>query len=194
MTVNSTRRKPAARSAPEHARPRRAAADFIYRAEDSIGFQMRITLRDIRRLLRQVLATEGLTMGVWFFLRVLWEEDGMTQKEITARVGMMQPTAAKALLALERDGLVELSRDPRDRRKMRIFLTRKGWRLKDTLLPKVALVNNEIALAGFSKAEIAVLWKFLERIRANAEARPAPALLRRLGIRAWDDGEDVDNS
>jgi DNA-binding MarR family transcriptional regulator len=159
-----------------------------YRAADSIGFLMRVTLRSVRRMLRSCLHAEGLTMAVWFYLRVLWEEDGLTQKELTERVGFMQPTSVNALKALQRDGFVTLTRDKQDRRKMRVFLTAKGRGLKRRLLPRVAYINDQIALKGFAPSEIDHLREYLIRIRANVDAHLNPENGRN---RAMDDADDA---
>ncbi len=44
----------------------------------------------------------GLKRGQWYFLRVLWTEDGLSQRELSARVGTMEPTTVIALRSMER--------------------------------------------------------------------------------------------
>ena len=62
------------------------------------------------------LAEHGVSHGHWSFLRVLWEEDGLSQRELSTRVGMMEPTTVIALRGMEKAGLVRRSRSSADRR------------------------------------------------------------------------------
>ena len=80
------------------------------------------------------IATYGVTRGQWYFLRVLWTADGLSQRELSARVGMMEPTTAVALRSMERSRLIRRLRADDDRRKVRVFLTAKAKRLRDELL------------------------------------------------------------
>jgi len=41
------------------------------------------------------------------FLRVLWIIDGLSQRELSARVGVMEPTTVIALRSMECAGLIE---------------------------------------------------------------------------------------
>lgn len=105
-------------------------------------------LRDVHRayvrVLQHRIAPHGVSMGQWFFLRALWEEDGLTQRELSQRVGMMEPTTVTALNSMERRGLVERRRNVQDRRKVNIFLTAKGRSLRDVLIP----VAREVELVA----------------------------------------------
>ena len=130
---------------------------------------MRATFRGMRAVLRSRLHAAGLDLGIWFHLRVLWEEDGLTQKELSHRVDDLQPSSAAALRLLEQSELVRLEKDPRDKRKVRIFLTGKG-RAKRRVLREVEEVNERIVLAGFSAEDASQLKDFLRRIRANVAA------------------------
>src|SRR6266511_889072 len=64
---------------------------------ESSGYLVRDAHRAFQRLLERRIAAYGVTRGQWYFLRVLWNEDGLTQRELSARVGMMEPTTVIAL-------------------------------------------------------------------------------------------------
>lgn len=146
------------------------ALDLSYPVADSIGFLMRSTMRVMRQVLRARLREAGLDLGVWFYLRVLWEEEGLTQKELTQRVDDLQPSSVAALRSLEKSDLVRLDKDPRDKRQIRVFLTSKGRAQKRRMLRDVEEVNERIALAGFSASEARQLREYLRRMRTNAAA------------------------
>lgn len=136
------------------------------RAEESIAYHLRDTYRALARVFQVETERVGVDMGVWMFLRSLWQEDGLTQKELTERAGLMQPSTSAALKQMERRGLVRQTVDAEDRRKVRIFLTPKSRALLEKLIPTAAKVRRQ-AMSDFSKEEVALLLEMLRRIRAN---------------------------
>jgi DNA-binding MarR family transcriptional regulator len=110
-----------------------------------------------------------VSSGQWRFLRVLWREDGITQRELSRRVGMREPTTVIALKSLERSGFVTRAKSEADRRKVHVFLTPTARALQPVLLPAVAEVND-VALAGLTDAEVAVLRKALTLVGRNLAA------------------------
>ena len=103
-------------------------------------------------------------MGHWFFLRVLWEQEGLTQAELSKRAGIMTPRTVTALNDLEKRGLVERKPHPSDKRKYNVFLTREGRALERQLLP-YAIEVNRMAAASLQPAEVASLRQSLKAIR-----------------------------
>src|SRR5579863_553203 len=97
---------------------------FNYPPEDSVGHQVRWAHRALQRDLEERLRPFGITTGMWYFLRVLWEEDGLSQRELSDRVGTTEPTTVTALHAMEKRGLAVRVPHNSDRRKFQIFLTR----------------------------------------------------------------------
>ena len=133
---------------------------------NSMGYLTRIAFRAFSRALEIRTSPHGVSSGQWRFLRVLWREDGLTQRELSRRVGMREPTTVIALKSLERSGFVLRRKSVEDRRKVHVYLTPQAKGLQKVLLPAVAEVNA-IALAGLSKAEIAVLRKALVQVGRN---------------------------
>jgi len=138
----------------------------------SVGYQIRQTHRAFQRALQTRIASFGVTLGMWYFLRVLWIRDGLTQRELSQRLGMMEPTAVTALKSMEREGLIKRMRNPGDRRKVHIYLTARGRALRKHLLPFAREVND-VALKGVSPDEVDALRKLLMRMRSRLEADAA---------------------
>lgn len=132
----------------------------------SVGYQVRITHRLIQRALQARISRHGVTLGMWYFLRVLWEEDGITQREISRRIGTMEPTTLSAIMAMERSGLVRRVRNAGDRRKINIFLTEWGRSLEAQLLP-AAIDVVETSVKGLSDREVASLLGMLGIMQRN---------------------------
>ena len=141
---------------------------------EGVGDDVAQLLRDAQRSLSRALADRigghGVTIGQWYFLRALWEEDGLTQRELSQRVGMMEPTTVAALNGMERRNLVKRVRNTRDRRKINIHLTDKGQSLRNKLMPCEEEVN-QLAVDGLTSSERRSLQKALQLVARNLSAR-----------------------
>lgn len=149
-----------------------ARGRFAYSAEESLGHQVRWTHRALQRELESQIRPYGITIGMWGFLRALWEEDGLTQRELSERVGTREPTTVTALHAMEKRGLVIRVQNTADRRKSNIYLTAPARSLRELALPTAREVNR-VAAASLTRAEIATLKRLLTRIRANLNTAAA---------------------
>ncbi len=165
MTASTPRRKSATA---EHASA--TSADDLLPFETSFGYQIRQTNRLVSRYLQQKIAPYGLTLGMWYFLRALWNEDGLTQRELSVIVGTMEPTTLTAIRAMERAGLVRREQNKDDRRKLNIYLTERGHALKPQLLPLAKAVVDD-AVSGFSEDERAAFLRYLADVQDNLRTR-----------------------
>jgi MarR family transcriptional regulator, organic hydroperoxide resistance regulator len=156
-------RKPAGKSL------RGARLDHYTSTRESVGFVVREVWRLFARCLQPRIAREGVTIGMWFALRMLWDEDGMTQRELGERVGINGPTMVMALNSMERAGLVKRVQNRTDRRKINVFLTERGRKLKNKLWPMAAEVLA-LGLSGLTRKQVQSLSKMLTQIRVNLES------------------------
>jgi MarR family transcriptional regulator, organic hydroperoxide resistance regulator len=152
-------------SAKAKSSPRRAK-EFPPRI--SSGYLVRDAHRAFQRLLERRIAAYGVTRGQWYFLRVLWNADGLSQRELSARVGMMEPTTAIALRSMERSGLIRRRRGNDDRRKVRLYLTAKAKRLRDELLTLARGITEE-AKQGIAVRDLACFRRVITRMTANLD-------------------------
>ena len=136
---------------------------------ESVGYQIRATHRALQRFLQLKIESYGVTLGMWYFLRVLWHEEGLTQRELSRRVGTMEPTTLNAILSMERGGFVRRIRSKKDRRKWHVFLTAKGRKLKSELIPLAKEVVNT-AVQSLTRAETKQLLAGLAEIQKNLHA------------------------
>jgi DNA-binding MarR family transcriptional regulator len=151
---------------PGKAKPARRAADFPPRL--SSGYLVRDAHRAFQWLLERRIAPYGVTRGQWYFLRVLWINDGLSQRELSARVGMMEPTTVIALRSMEKAGLIRRVRSDDDRRKARVLLTAKAKRLRNELLD-VARTITEEAEEKISTRDLASFRRVIARMTANLD-------------------------
>lgn len=146
--------------------PQETTGDEALPLERSVGYQVRMTHRALQRYLQIKIKPHGVTLGNWYFLRALWHEDGLTQRELSRRIGTREPTTMTAILAMEAGGLVKRVRNRGDRRKQNVFLTAKGRRLKSKLLPLAREVVST-ATTGLNEREIGLFLGFLGTVQRN---------------------------
>ena len=138
----------------------------LSKLESSVGYLIRDTHRLISRRLDKRLQSSGISIGQWYILRVLWNKDAITQREIATRIGMSEPNIVTALRDLEAQGIVARQIDDQDNRRRIVRVTRKGKTLKSRLMPAAVAVNADI-MKGFSDADHAAFIDLLLRIRSN---------------------------
>jgi DNA-binding MarR family transcriptional regulator len=135
-------------------------------AEQSFGYLLRHTSRMAQRLLQDKIESHGITLGQNFILRELWEDDGLTMRELATRLRILDPTVATTVDSLEARGLVVRERSEEDRRRVHARLTEKGKALRTTLLRYAAEVNRT-ALEGIPAEDVAHVKATLLKVKQN---------------------------
>ena len=133
---------------------------------DRFAHLIKDATRGLTRALQLRLTEHSVSFGHWTFLRILWEEDGLTQRELSERAGLMEPTTFSALKAMEQLGYVVRRQQPDSRKKVYVFLTPTGRALRDKLVPLAEEVN-QIAVEGIDPAIIAAARDMLLTIIRN---------------------------
>ena len=146
--------------------PTEAATEAILRhwreavPNDRLAHLIKDATRGLVRALQMRLAEYAVSFGHWTFLRILWESDGLTQRELSVQAGLMEPTTFSALKAMEKLGYIVRRQRPDNRKNVHVFLTPKGRALKAKLVPLAEEVN-EIAVRGISAADVAATRRAL---------------------------------
>jgi MarR family transcriptional regulator for hemolysin len=112
------------------------------------------------------LANETITVGNWYYLRILWQKDGISQQELSNLVGVSSTTAVPAIDNMERAGLIARIPDPTDRRKFKIVLTGKGRALQTKLVPPAEELLRR-SVRDVSRHDLDAFFGVVERIKAN---------------------------
>src|SRR5437764_6018470 len=133
---------------------------------DRMAHLVKDATRALVRALQERLAKRGVSFGHWTFLRILWEHDGLTQRELSREAGVMEPTTFAALKSMERLGYIARGSSPGNRRKVPIFLTKEGRALKGALVPLAEEVNR-VAVRGVAAGDVAATRRTLLAILEN---------------------------
>ena len=120
--------------------------------QTSAGYLVNHMARLFAEELRKRIAPLGIVPGQFPALLVLWEQDGLTQKQILELVAIEQATLANTLTRMERDGLIVRKEHSADARARTIHLTKKARSIRDAAY-KAANETNQAALEGMSQVD-----------------------------------------
>jgi DNA-binding MarR family transcriptional regulator len=105
-------------------------------------------IHDVSRLRRVVidraLKPEGITRSQWWVLAFLSRRDGMKQTGLAADLDLTRVAIGGLLDRLEASGYIERRADAQDGRARRVFLTKSGAKLVNTIRENVERVELQI--------------------------------------------------
>ena len=127
---------------------------------DRLAHLVKDATRGLLRALQMRLSRHNVAFGHWAFLRILWEQDGLTQRALSEEAGLMEPTTSSALATMEKLGYIRRRRRPDNRKNVHVFLTPKGKALRRRLVPLAEQVND-VAVRGASAADVAATRRTL---------------------------------
>ena len=134
--------------------------------DDRLAHLVKDATRALLRALQMRLTAHDVSLGHWTFLRILWEKDGITQRKLSKKAGVMEPTTFSAVNAMEKLGYVVRRQLPDNRRKVYVYLTPKGRLLKEKLVPLAEDVNR-VAVGEIPSEHIATTRQTLLTILEN---------------------------
>jgi DNA-binding MarR family transcriptional regulator len=121
--------------------------------DDRLAHLVRDAARAFQRALQARLAVHGVAFGHWAFLRILWESDGLTQKDLSERAGVMEPTTFAAMKAMEALGYISRKHLPTNKKNVYVYLTPQGRALKNLLIP-LAEETNHVSVSKLTSADL----------------------------------------
>jgi MarR family transcriptional regulator, organic hydroperoxide resistance regulator len=148
---------------------------------DRLAHLVKHAARGLARALQMRLTEHSVSYGHWTFLRILWESEGLTQRQLSSEAGVMEPTTFSALNAMERLGYVVRRPSPKSRKEVHVYLTLKGRALKTKLVPLAEEVNA-VALRDIDPRDIAATRRTLLALIANLAADETESLRLRRRI------------
>ena len=155
-------------AAAEKAAEEKDAKDSWLDPQTSAGYLVRDTHLAFAKALRARLQQHDMTTGQHFFLRALWIEEGLSQRELSRRVGTTEPTTASAMRVLDKKGLVRRVRNTGDRRTVNIFLTDRGRGLRGALLAHARDINRAAA-GDIAAVELDRAFDILRTLKRNLD-------------------------
>jgi DNA-binding MarR family transcriptional regulator len=138
-----------------------------YNLSESATYLSSLLARGFSRSLLSRAAELGFSPGQFPVLIELWNEDGLTQREILDRLEIEQATLANTLARMERDGLVRREPHPRDKRAIRNFLTDKGRMIESDAMAAASEADQAL-FKGFRRFEKELMLEYMRLAIDNA--------------------------
>ncbi|PKF48929.1 MarR family transcriptional regulator [Enterovibrio nigricans] len=136
--------------------------------QTSFGWLINVVAGQAEKHLDAELKKHGLTVALWPTMMCLWEEEGVTQRQIAQKAKVESSTTTRTLDKLEKLELVERRADPDSRRNYRIFLTQKGKDLRPHVSHLPVDINTAL-LGSLDDKEKTRLIGLLQKVVHNIE-------------------------
>jgi MarR family transcriptional regulator, organic hydroperoxide resistance regulator len=143
------------------------ASDALLQLGNQVCFAIYSTAHAFNRVYKPLLDRLGLTYPQYLVMLVLWEQDGVTVKEIGERLFLDSGTLTPLLKRLEAGHLVKRTRSTDDERQVLISLTSQGQALKDKAR---AVPQAILAASACSVGEISAIRDELVALRDRLNA------------------------
>lgn len=137
----------------------------MFDIENSIGFLLAKVHQRGFALFKEPLDAYDMTPRQFSLLAFLWQQDGLSQADLSAKSQIDRTTIGGLIDRLEKDGLVARLPDPDDRRAYRICLTNRGKSLEKELC-EIAHSVQEKFIAGITHEERDTLLQLLKKLRS----------------------------
>lgn len=137
-------------------------ADVPLPIDRQLCFAVYSAAHALNRVYKPLLDPLGLTYPQYLVLLALWEEDGITVKQLGAQMHLDSGTLTPLLKRMEAAGLVTRRRDAADERQVRIGLTEEGRALRQRA---GAVQESLVCATGRSPAELEALRDQLTALR-----------------------------
>lgn len=146
----------------------------MYDVEKSIGFLLSKGYQRSWALLREEIEIYDLTPPQFGLLAFLWQQDGLTQVELSEKGQIDRTTIGGLIDRLEKSGLVERRPHPLDRRAYKIHLTERGKAMEKPLSECAGRALAKLT-NGLSGQEIGELTRMLEILRGERRVYEFPS-------------------
>jgi MarR family transcriptional regulator, lower aerobic nicotinate degradation pathway regulator len=146
----------------------------MYDIEHSIGFLLSKAYQRAWAILREEIDVYELTPPQFCLLAFLWQQDGLTQAELSEKGQIDRTTIGGLVDRLEKCTLVERRPHPQDRRAYKIYLTKQGKELETPLTECARRTLTKIT-TGLNAEEIGELKRMLEILRGDRRVYEAPS-------------------
>ncbi|WP_372872746.1 MarR family winged helix-turn-helix transcriptional regulator [Shewanella sp.] len=131
--------------------------------QESLGYLVSHLNVAIANELDQRLRRYQLDIKLWPVLFALWQEEGITQTELSRRCDVANYTMTRLLDQLQVQGLITRHQEADNRRAFQIFLTDEAKALEQDLICEAERVNEKF-MAELDGEEQALLMKLLNKI------------------------------
>ncbi|HEY4743530.1 MAG TPA: MarR family transcriptional regulator [Desulfuromonadaceae bacterium] len=146
----------------------------MYDIENSVGFLLAKAYQRAWALFKEEIDSYDITPPQFGLLAFLWQQDGLTQVELSEKSQVDRTTVGGLIDRLEKGGLVERQPHPQDRRAYLIRLTVKGKEMEGPLTEVAHRVTSRFT-AGLNQKDMDDLVRILGTLRGERRIYEKPS-------------------
>jgi DNA-binding MarR family transcriptional regulator len=137
----------------------------IMELEHCVNFVLTKAQNSVQQLFKAELAPYGITPGQYGVLKCLWDQNGLTAKQLAERLCLDSSTITGILDRMENKGLINRYHDVRDRRALCVMITQEGQDLQEPVTQAIVSANKK-ALYSFNEEQSELLKKLLSELNS----------------------------
>lgn len=135
--------------------------------DQCVNFVLTKAQNSVQQLFKAELAPYGVTPGQYGVLKCLWDQNGLTAKQLAERLYLDSSTITGILDRMENKGLINRYHDARDRRALCVMITTVGQELQEPVTQAIINANKKV-LQNFDKEASEILRKMLLELNSNS--------------------------
>ncbi len=133
---------------------------------DTISRNLLRVARQAQTRVGSIIQKYNLTAAEQPFFMALRQNDGLTQEELTALVGVDKSMTTRVIKSLEAKGFIRREQDENDKRRNRIYKTEALTKIADPVLAELLKFNAELT-RGVCEDELADFMETLNQLEEN---------------------------
>ena len=137
-------------------------------SRNTIDHELRYTWQTVSKMYNEEASKIGGSMAIGFALLSLNPKKGTPSTSLGPKMGMESRSLTRSLKSMLDRKLIRKKTDPKDKRKVRIYLTKKGIEYRK-IASKNVKVFNERVFSKISSEELNAFYKVLEAVDQSIE-------------------------
>ncbi|MBS1682232.1 MAG: MarR family transcriptional regulator [Bacteroidetes bacterium] len=133
--------------------------------EETIDHHVRTAWHGISRFYNQQAAKFGGTMSIGFALLTIHGDDGTPATKIAPQMGLEPRSLTRLLKSMEDKKLILRKTDKKDKRSVRVFLTREGKKLRENA-KDIVIRFNELVREEIPSRKLEVFFEVIQQIQS----------------------------
>ena len=141
---------------------------FQEAADKMVLYHLRTSWLNIVKVFNDKATLYNGTISMAFILMAIYEEDGVPVTKIAPRIGMEPNSLSRTLNTLAENGAIERKPDENDQRKVLVFLTPEGKKLRKIALKTVFNLEKKIT-QNLTKEQLEIFNEVIEKVSSSLD-------------------------
>jgi len=141
---------------------------FQEAADKMVLYHLRTSWLNISKIFNDKATLHNGTISMAFILMAIYEEDGVPVTKIAPRIGMEPNSLSRTLNSLEESGAIMRKPDENDQRKVLVFLTDEGKKLRKIALKTVFNLEKKIT-QNLTTEQLEIFNEVIEKVSSSLD-------------------------